>query len=59
MWKWIFLEIDLMPFFIQDPVIDEVVYDLLRVDLKPYDERNKVAWFKKPYGACGHYSDKL
>ena len=57
---------DLMPledFFIQDPVIDEVVValrDLLRrYDLKPYDEKEQAGLIRNLVVRRGHYSGQI
>ena len=57
---------DLMPledFFIQDPVIDEVVValrDLLRrYDLKPYDEKEQSGLIRNLVVRRGHYSGQI
>ena len=57
---------DLMPledFFIQDPVIDQVVValrDLLRrFDLKPYDEKEQSGLIRNLVVRCGHYSGEI
>lgn len=57
---------DLMPledFFIQDPVIDEVVIalrDLLRrYDLKPYDEKEQAGLIRNLVVRRGHYSGQI
>ena len=57
---------DLMPledFFIQDPVIDEIVVglrDLLRrYDLKPYDEKEQAGLIRNLVVRRGHYSGQI
>ncbi|MDG9070185.1 23S rRNA (uracil(1939)-C(5))-methyltransferase RlmD [Streptococcus pneumoniae] len=57
---------DLMPledFFIQDPVIDELVVtlrDLLRrYDLKPYDEKEQAGLIRNIVVRRGHYSGQI
>ena len=57
---------DLMPledFFIQDPVIDQVVVvlrDLLRrFDLKPYDEKEQAGLIRNLVVRRGHYSGQI
>ena len=50
-------------FFIQDPVIDEVVValrDLLRrYDLKPYDEKEQAGLIRNLVARRGHYSGQI
>ena len=50
-------------FFIQDPVIDEVVVvlrDLLRrYDLKPYDEKEQAGLIRNLVVRRGHYSGQI
>ncbi|RJU03514.1 hypothetical protein, partial [Klebsiella pneumoniae] len=57
---------DLLPledFFIQDPVIDQVVVvlrDLLRrYDLKPYDEKEQSGLIRNLVVRRGHYSGQI